>query len=536
VISAEEALRFGMVDRLFPEGTLLENAVSFAKCLITGRAPRPPKKKDLTTWFFEDTFAGRALVFSRAKKDVLSKTKGKYPAPLSILGLISKTYGRKGEHVYRQESASFSELAVTEVSKNLIQVFFLSEKYKKQRWTQSSVTSDGIKKCGVIGAGVMGGGIAQLVSFREIPVRVKDISEKALAGALKEAQSLYQKALKRRKLKKHELENKMNLISVGLTNDGLKNCGILIEAVVEDLGIKQKVFKDIAALTGPETVLASNTSSLPVTKMAEGCQYPERIVGLHFFNPVSQMPLVEVIRAAQSSDDAIERTIQFSRRLGKTVILVQDRPGFLVNRLLLPYMNEAAYLLGEGFTPASIDAIAENFGMPMGPVELVDQVGVDVGYKVAHILEEAFGARMKVAPILQSVKEKGWLGKKAQKGFYLYEGKRKSQNPGLVLGARAIKISSEDALKRMVYVMINEAARCLEEKVVDGPATVDIGMIMGTGFPPFLGGLLRYADSVGLSNILKDLERFQKEADPKRFEPCATLRELASRDRFFYEA
>ena len=248
------------------------------------------------------------------------------------------------------------------------------------------------------------------------------------------------------------------------------------------------------------------------------------------------MPLVEVIRAAQSSPETIERTVQFSRRLGKTVILVEDKPGFLVNRLLLPYLNEAAYLLQEGMSSVKIDAIAEKFGMPMGPIELADQVGIDVGYKVAHILYDAFGERMKVAKILEDVKTKGFLGKKIQKGFYIYNGKQKTVNPEVKSNSDSSKVSEEDALKRMIYIMINEAARCLEEKVVDSPSTVDIGMILGAGFAPFRGGLLRYADQVGLANILKDLERFQKEVNQDRFEPSSYLRALAQKNGKFYRS
>jgi 3-hydroxyacyl-CoA dehydrogenase / enoyl-CoA hydratase / 3-hydroxybutyryl-CoA epimerase len=365
-------------------------------------------------------------------------------------------------------------------------------------------------------------------------VRIKDLNEKALAGALKEAMSIYQKAAARRKLRRHEVENKMDLISAGMNNDGLSNCDILIEAVVEDLGIKQKVFAELSNLTGPGTILASNTSSLPVTKMAEVCRNPERVVGMHFFNPVSRMPLVEVIRAAQSSEEAIERTVIFSRRLGKTAIVVADRPGFLVNRLLLPYMNEAAFLLREGWAAQDIDSLAEAFGMPMGPVELVDQVGIDVGYKVAHVLEDAFGERMKAAPILGEAKEKGLLGKKSKKGFYLYEGRKRTPNPALSGGMGSSRVSGDDALKRMLYIMINEAARCLEEQVVDSASTVDIGMLLGTGFPPFRGGLLRYADSAGAFGVVKDLERFQKETGALRFEPCRFLRNLASSSGRFH--
>jgi 3-hydroxyacyl-CoA dehydrogenase/enoyl-CoA hydratase/3-hydroxybutyryl-CoA epimerase len=251
------------------------------------------------------------------------------------------------------------------------------------------------------------------------------------------------------------------------------------------------------------------------------------------------MPLVEVIRAEKSSEEAIERTVFFARRLGKTVIVVEDRPGFLVNRLLLPYMNEAAYLMQEGMPSPQIDAIARKFGMPMGPLELVDQVGIDVGYKVAHILEEAFGPRMKVAPLLENVKQKGLLGKKTGKGFYVYskDKRKKTPNPEIKNSPSGfIKTTNEDALKRMMFVMINEAARCLEEKVTDSAGSVDIGLIMGTGFPPFRGGLLRYADTIGAVSLVRDLERFQKSAGgAARFEPSPYLKKLAAQNRGFYD-
>ncbi len=535
IASAQEALKYGMVDRLYPEKSLVQEAFDFAKRAADGTEKRKPRKKDLITALLEDTPFGRAMVFDKARKGVMEKTKGFYPAPFEIIELIKKTYGMKSKEAFRLESEHFANLGPTEISKNLIKVFFLSEKYKKFKWTDAKSAAGPVEKCGVIGAGVMGGGIAQLVSSRNIPVRVKDINEKALSGALREAARIYKGAVQRKKVKKQEAENKMGLISVGLTTAGLKRCNVIIEAVVEDLGIKQKVFKELSDRTPSEVVLASNTSSLPVTKMAEVCKNPERVVGLHFFNPVHRMPLVEVIRAAQTSPETIERIVRFARSLGKTAIVVQDKAGFLVNRLLLPYMNEAAYLLEGGMMPDQIDRVVENFGMPMGPIELMDQVGIDVGYKVAHVLEEAFGARMKVAGILEGVKERGVLGKKSGKGFYVYGGKKKTVNIEILQSVKnAAPVSDEDALKRMIYMMINEAAYCLEEKVVDSAASVDLGMIMGTGFPPFRGGLLRYADSVGLAQILRDLERFQKEVNPQRFQPSAYLRRLAEKDQKFH--
>ncbi len=536
VVSAEEALKNGMVDRLFPEKTLREEAFRYAREILSkgGKDARKTAKKKTLDWFFEDTPMGRSLVFRRARRDVLEKSKGFYPAPLEVLSLIQKTYGHSNREAYRLESEHFANLGTTEVSKSLIKVFFLSEKYKKFAWTSAKVPPVEFKKCGVIGAGVMGGGIAQLVSAKEMPVRVKDLNEKALGGALKEAYSIYKGALKRRRLKKSDVERKMCLISVGLTNDGLKNCDVIIEAVVEDMKIKQRVFHDLSEAARPDAILASNTSSLSVSQMASVAKHPERVVGLHFFNPVHRMPLVEVIRASQTSDETMERIIQFSRGLGKTVIVTKDAPGFLVNRLLLPYLNEAAYLMEEGMSPEVLDRIATAFGMPMGPVELVDQVGIDVGYKVAHVLQDAFGSRMQVSPMLEEVKGKGLLGKKSGKGFYLYEGKKKRLNPEVPIGTKPRAVSEEDALKRMIFIMINEAARCLEEGVIDSASTVDIGMIMGTGFPPFRGGLLCYADSVGAAKIVEDLQRFSKDVNAERFAPCNYLLDLASKGARFH--
>ncbi len=537
IVGSQEALKLGMVDKLFPEKSLLPDAQAFALKLVQGKKPRKPRKNDFKTLFLEKTPIGRSLLFSQAKKAVLKNTKGAYPAPLEIIKLIKTTRGRANAENYQKESDHLSRLATTEVSKNLIKVFFLSERYKKRRWTEASITQDGVKKCGIVGAGIMGGGIAQLVSSKDIPVRVKDVNEKALSGALAEAMKVYRSGLKKRKFKLHEVTNKMALISAGLTHEGLKNCGVVIEAVVEDLGIKQKVFSELSGLTGQQTILASNTSSLSIAKMAEVCRYPERVVGLHFFNPVHRMPLVEVIRAGKTSPETVERTVLFARRLGKTVIVVADKPGFLVNRLLLPYMNEAAYLMQGGMAPERVDSIARGFGMPMGPIELVDQVGIDVGYKVAHTLEEAFGQRMKVASLLENVKHQGLLGKKSGQGFYIYskDGRKKSPNDKIKTDpSRKQKCSDEEALKRMIYVMINEAARCLEEQVTDSPESVDLGLIMGAGFPPYRGGLLRYADTVGVASIVKDLERFKRLPNGQRFEPAAHLKKMAAENQKFH--
>ncbi len=540
-VAGKDALKRGLVDKLFSEVRLVEDSIGFARDILQKpiRAGRRGKRK-LIFALLEDTPFGRGILFDQAKKNVLKKTKGFYPAPLKAIDVIRRTYGKDFKSGSRAESEAFGELAVTDISKNLIKVFYLNEEFKKLPWVAADIKPSGINKCGIVGAGVMGGGIAQLVSFYDIPSRLKDINYEALKAALKTAKGLFDYAVKKRILKADQADYKMGLISPTTAYGGFENAGIVIEAVVEDIKVKQKVFGELSRIVSPQAILASNTSSLPIINIAETALHPERAVGLHFFNPVHRMPLVEVIRSEKSSDEAVAGTIAFARRIGKVVIVVKDVPGFLINRILLSYMNEAGFLFEEGVSIGRIDGIARDFGMPMGPVELIDEVGIDVGYKVAKILESSYGPRMRVAPILEKVKHEGLLGKKAKAGFYIYKGKEKKPNPGIggLAGSsgRGERVSDETALKRMIYIMVNEAARCLEEKVADRPQTVDIGMIMGTGFPPFRAGLLRYADSVGVGSIVKDLESFEKELKSPRFKPCGYLVDIGNKGGRFYGA
>ncbi|MCM8775166.1 MAG: 3-hydroxyacyl-CoA dehydrogenase NAD-binding domain-containing protein [Candidatus Omnitrophica bacterium] len=533
VVSAQEALKLGMVDRLFPEKVLLKNSIQFTKEIVNRQLTR--SKGRSSSWFLEKTPLGRFLVYRQAKKGILRLTKGFYPAPMKALEVIQKTYGREAVCGFRLESEAFAELAVTDISKNLIKLFLANEQYKKFPRTKTHVPPLEIKQCGVIGAGVMGGGIAQLVSDKGIPVRIKDIQPQALGSALKEARTIYDSALKKKKLKRQELDFKMGLISVGLTTQTLRRSQIIIEAVVEDMKVKEKVFGELSQITDRSTILASNTSSLSITRMAEVSRYPERVIGLHFFNPVHKMPLVEIIPTPHTSEEVLAKTIQFARSLGKTVIVVKDVRGFLVNRLLMPYMNEAAYLMEEGCSPATVDQVATDFGMPMGPLELLDFIGIDIAAKVAKILHEAYGERMKCASLMKTVQEKGLLGKKSKRGFYIYKGKKKKPNPDIMTVQKSgVCPSRNDILKRLIYIMINEATRCLEEKVVEESSAIDIAMIMGTGFPPFRGGLLRYADFVGAKNIVDDLKRFRDQQQTDRFSPAPYLLRLSEKHQTFY--
>lgn len=538
MVSGKDALKYGLVDRLFPENRLMDDSIEFVRGLLErGVVVKRGEKKTLLNSLLEDTPLGRAILFDQARKNVLNKTKGFYPAPLEAIEVIKKTYRKNISKGSLIESKAFSELAITDISKSLIKVFYLSEEFKKLPWVAPEIKQAPIKKCAVLGAGVMGGGIAQLLSFYDIPTRLKDINYEALKTALKVSKGLFDYAAKKRILKPNQLTYKLGLVSPTVTYKGFENTDLVIEAVAEDLNIKKNVFKELSQIVSSETILASNTSSLPIIRIGELTGAEDRVVGLHFFNPVHRMPLVEVIKSSKTSDETMATVIAFARRIGKVVIVVKDVVGFLINRILLSYLNEAGFLLEQGVEIERVDRIARNFGMPLGPIELIDEIGIDVGYKVAKILEDAYGPRMAVASILEEVKKKGLLGKKSKCGFYIHKKEKKIPNPDiykLIKYSNPIQISDEVALKRMVYTMINEAARCLEEDVVDRPQTVDIGMIMGTGFPPFRAGLLRYADSIGIENIVMDLRNFERELNAARFKPCDYLLNLEKKGKGFY--
>jgi len=538
IISGREALKYGLVDRLFSEARLKEESFNFVRGILEGaeQVTRKPRRR-FSKALLENNPLGRAVLFHQVKKDVLKKTKGFYPAPLKALELIKRTYGKSNRNSFLLESEIFSQLAITQVSKNLIKVFYLNEKFKKFPWVGDRVKPSVVNKCGIVGAGLMGGGIAHLTSSHDIPTRIKDVNFEPLKKALKTAREIFDYSLRNRKLKKNQVEYKLGLISPTVTYQGFENTDIVIEAVVEDLSIKQKVFKELSQIVSLGAVLVSNTSALSIRQLAEATSGPERMVGLHFFNPVHRMPLVEIIKSEKTSNQTLATVIAFARGLGKTVIVVQDRPGFLVNRILFPYLNEAAFLLEEGMQIEKIDRIARRFGMPLGPLELADEVGIDVGYKVAKILQDAFGDRMRIASVLDNLIQKGLLGKKSGHGFYLHTGKRKIPNPEVYrmteINNRG-EVSDQAALKRMIYTMLNEAARCLEEKVVNCPETIDMGMIAGIGFPPFRAGLLRYADSIGIEALVTDLVNFQNQFGQERFRPCDLLLEKSRQKQSFY--
>ncbi|NIU32334.1 MAG: hypothetical protein GWN82_16960 [Gemmatimonadetes bacterium] len=408
---------------------------------------------------------------------------------------------------------------------------------------ESEVEPRSVESIGVVGAGTMGGGIAQLAAYHDLRVRMKDIEHGAVTGGLRHARSLFEKAVRRGKLARREADRKLELVSGGLDYGGFGTVDLVVEAVAEKMEVKRTVLREVEARAAEGCVLTTNTSSLSVDEMAEALERPENFGGMHFFNPVHKMPLVEVVRGRETSDRTVATIYALVLELGKVPVVVRkDGPGFLVNRILGPYLNEAGWLLADGARVEDVDDAAEAFGMPMGPIRLVDEVGIDVARHAGRTLHEALGDRLEPSPPLVAVGDTDRLGRKGGLGFYRYDdGDAKGADPEIydVLGdavpAERTSIDQREIRSRLVLVMMNEAARVLDEGIVASAADVDLGMIMGTGFPPFRGGLLRFADELHPRTVLDRTEEYREKLGT-RFEPASALRRLAEADREFYEA
>lgn len=559
-LDGARAERAGLADGLVPKENFQANVIqwiekNYSKLKSQARIARKPKLGGMggvVGSILESTPFGQKIIFSKARQTVMSKTKGKYPAPLEIIQVIksngvgyrSSLSSMKRLKCLKREAEGFGRLALTPESQNLVKLFFMTEEVKKSNGLSesSSAKAEKIASASVLGAGVMGGGIAQLFADKGISVRMKDVNVKGLETGIQSASGLFQKKLKQRRITKREYQQKLNLIAPVLSYDGFSGLGLVVEAVVENLDIKKSVLKELETKVSERCVIASNTSSLSISEMQTVMSKPERFVGMHFFNPVHMMPLVEVIRGKQTNDEAVTTVFQLCKKLGKTPVVVGDCAGFLVNRLLIPYLNEAVWLLSEGVPIDEMDKALLDFGMPMGPMELIDEIGIDVGAKVLPILYQAYGERMKPTTLLDQVaKNKEYLGRKSAKGFYVYESlrsRKKSLDPKIysILGVtpKPGKMKPEQIVDRLILPMINEASRCLEERIVDTPENVDLGMIMGTGFPLFRGGLLRYADSLGPEEIVKRLNHIQTQVDGIRYEPAPVMMKRKDENRSFY--
>ncbi len=544
-LNAQKARRLGLVDDVAPATILLPSAIALAKKL---RSTRPVRNnaslfsvKGLTKLALEDNPLGRRILFQQAREQVLGKTRGHYPAPLRIIDCVEIGASRGLKKGLEAEALGFGELAVTPQARQLMHLYFATTALKKDSGVADArVQPRPVRKVGVLGAGLMGAGIAYVTANKaRVPVRLKDKEAAGLNRGMAYLDRLLQKRLKRRSITSFEAGLERHRVMPTLDFSGFHNVELVIEAVFEDLPLKHRMIADVEAHCPATTIFATNTSSIPITQIAAAAQRPENVIGMHYFSPVEKMPLLEVITTPQTAPEVIATTVDFGRKQGKTVIVVQDGAGFYVNRILAPYMNESGYLLAEGVAIDAIDQALVQFGFPVGPLTLLDEVGIDVGSKVGPILHQAFGERMKAAGVADRLLADGRYGRKSKKGFYRYEGVKKGEKPvdktvyGVLGVSGAKAMDAQEIVERCVLLMLNEAARCWDEGVIRSARDGDIGAVFGIGFPPFLGGPFRYADSLGIAELLAKLEHYRQRLG-ERFAPAEILVRMARENRTFH--
>jgi 3-hydroxyacyl-CoA dehydrogenase/enoyl-CoA hydratase/3-hydroxybutyryl-CoA epimerase len=528
-----QALKLGLVDEVVPQSILLAAAIE-----RVGKGRQPSRTLPVRERILAGPL-GRSLLFSMVEKKTEQKTRGNYPATKRIIDVIKIGLGQGSFSGYESEAKAFGELAMTPQSAALRGLFFASTELKKEHGADAQPRP--IKAVGVLGGGLMGGGIAFVTATKgKLPVRIKDINNEGINHALKYSWDLLDKKVRRRHMKAIERQREMARISGGTDYHGFHNRDIVVEAVFEDLALKQKMVAEIEQNAAPQTIFASNTSSLPIADIAANAARPELVIGLHYFSPVDKMPLVEVIPHAGTSAETISTMVQLAKKQGKTPIVVGDSAGFYVNRILAPYVNEAMRCLVEGEPVDKIDNALVAFGFPVGPIQLLDEVGIDVGTKISPILQHAYGDRFAAPQNIAAILNDDRKGRKNGRGFYLYPGKgsrsKKQVDPAIykLLGVSPKgQLAEKEIAQRCVMMMLNEAARCLDEGVIRSARDGDIGAVFGIGFPPFLGGPFRYMDSLGAGEVVAQLQRLASQYG-ERFAPCDRLLQMVEEQRNFW--
>ena len=529
--SAQEAFKLGLVDDVAPQDQLLDSARQMLRT----------EKRKMVGSSRRDERTPQRGVSTRVAGDRALECAGE---------IISKTLSISPDESLRLELEGIVDLGKTESTQNLIRNFFLAEKYKKGT---SRMASEKVVHAAVIGAGVMGSGIAQWLSSRGVTVILRDVARQQIDRGLANIEKIYADAVKRGLMPEEKAKQGRARICGSTAPMELRDVQFVIEAASEKMEIKKEVFRELAMEAGPKSVIATNTSALPVSELADMTVSPEHVIGLHFFNPVSRMKLVEVVIAKQTSDETRDRSLAFVRQIGKVPVIVRDSPGFLVNRVLFPYLLDAAELFESGVDAERIDRALVEWGMPMGPLRLIDEIGVDISIDIGNTLEKTYGQRDHVPTVLLWLRDQQMLGRKTGAGFYKYEGKMQTPNESraqwrVVAGggdpgrgesstksqpASSPPATADDIALRLVLLMVNEAARCVEDGVVESPEDADYGMILGTGFAPVRGGPLRFAEHLGVGKVCEELERLAQTEE--KFAPCKNLKRHARDGTKFYE-
>lgn len=547
-IDARKAKKLGLVDEVVPEPILVDVAAEHALRLAKKAGKKSKKslkdffkKEELQEWALTENPLGRKVVFDQAKKALLKKTRGNYPAQEKILDVVKVGLEKGFDAGLKAEAEAFGELVVSPEAAQLMNLFFATTAMKKETGVDDpSVKPRPVDRVGMLGAGLMGAGIAYVTADRAgIPVRLKDRDAAGVANGLKYVRGILDPKVERRRITKMERDLVMARVTGTTDYSGFESIPLVIEAVFEDVGIKHAVLKDVEDAGRPDVILASNTSSIPITKIAEGSRHPETVIGMHYFSPVEKMPLLEIIVQPKTADWVTATCVELGKKQGKTVIVVNDGVGFYTSRILGPLMNEAAYVLNEGVPVDAIDRALVDWGFPVGPITLLDEVGIDVAEKVGHIVHGHFGDRMKPPPGFEKLVADKRYGRKNKRGFYLYEGGKKGKKQVdetvyAVLGLTPDKqMPSDEIAQRCALAFVNEAALCFGEGILRSARDGDIGAIFGLGFPPFRGGPFRYVDTVGAKEIVRRMQRFRDRLG-NRFAPAPVLLDMAESGRTFY--
>jgi 3-hydroxyacyl-CoA dehydrogenase / enoyl-CoA hydratase / 3-hydroxybutyryl-CoA epimerase len=538
---AAKALRLGLVDEVVAPSILRAVATEAARRLVRDGLPKRRGPRGVRAWFLDHTPAGRRLVYRAARSAVRKRTGGHYPAPLAALEAVRVGLEHGVAAGLAEEHRAFGQLAVGDVSRKLVQIFFATTALKKDDGVPpGTAVPRQIRRLGIVGAGFMGAGIAGTAVLNvEVDTRLKDADLAKVGKGLKAAGSILSDRLKRRRISRPQHERLAGLLSGGADYAGFSRADLVIEAVFEELELKRRVLMEVEAATRPDTIFASNTSTIPIRDIVAEAKRPERVLGMHFFSPVEKMPLLEVIPTDATSPETIVTAVRFGRRMGKTVIVVGDKPGFWVNRILSPYLNEAGILLQEGVPIDVLDRTMTEWGLPVGPVTLLDEVGLDVAQKAGKVMHDAFGERMQPAETLGKMLAADRLGRKNGRGFYRYKDGHKAGVDQPVYALLRVRpgesIDTDLVERRLVYAMLNEAAAAFGEQVVRSPRDGDIGAVFGIGFPAFRGGPLRMIDDLGAARVVETLHDLQ-DAFGQRFRPAPALAEMARQGGRYYPA
>ena len=544
-VSAKKALKLGLVDDVVPPSILLETAAELALSRI-GYKPKPESfieqlrdKDALAEAALTKNPVGRKVLFDQARKQLHKQTRGNYPAQDLIIDVVRAGLEGGFQAGLDAEARAFGRLLMSPEAANLMSIFFATTALKKDTGVDDpEVKPREIKKVGMLGAGLMGAGIAYVTtSVAKIPVRLKDRDADGVMAGLRYIRGIIDGRVKRGRLDEQSAKQLM-LQTTGTTSyKGFQDIDVVIEAVFEDLSLKEQMVRDVEAAGRDDVIFASNTSSLPITKIAAASKHPETVIGMHYFSPVHKMPLLEIIVTDKTADWVTATCVALGKAQGKHVIVVKDGVGFYTSRVLAPMMNEAAYLVAEGVPIEKIDSAMLNWGFPVGPIKLTDEVGIDVGAKVGKIMLGAFGERMAPPEGMSKLIGDERYGRKNGRGFYLYGGKKKGVDESVyeVLGVEPTNksVSDEDIAWRCALQFVNEACRCFGEGILRSARDGDVGAVFGLGFPPFRGGPFRFVDQIGAKEVLGRLRELEKKHGP-RFSPAPVLEEIARGGQTFH--